>query len=445
MKRTAYFVNCCRGGVVDEPALTRALQEGWIAGAGIDVFEAEPTDPKNPLLQPPNVVTSPTPPASPRSPPPCRPAWRAGRPPPCSAGVARPRRQPGRLRPPPREGAALAMTGPAADATTWYLFSVNVDTPPALTIDSGEEVTLVVRGAFADVHDIRDVPTPFTPACDGHPLAPIAGPVRVRGAEPGDAVAIDLLEITPHGGRDHGDPPGLRRAAEGVRRAEGPRLPGARRARVVRRPDPDPAQSEPRDRVDDAARRLQALLRRALRRRLRPEGRQGRQPGPPAGHGPGRARVLRRPARGDQRRDRHRDGRRVHLDGAGADHAPQGPGGRAPDHRGGPHRPGARLRARRSRRRPRTRPARPSTSSPAARGWTRRRRTCSSRSSASSASARRRGRSWRRGSSSRSRRSPPRAGRRPGETPRAGGRPESASAARPAGRRETPRAGARPR
>jgi amidase len=59
-------------------------------------------------------------------------------------------------------------------------------------------VTLVVRGAFADVRDIRDVPTPFTPACDGHPLAPIAGPVHVRGAEPGDAVAIDLLEITPH-------------------------------------------------------------------------------------------------------------------------------------------------------------------------------------------------------------------------------------------------------
>ena len=43
------------------------------------------------------------------------------------------------------------------------------------------------------------MPTPFTPACDGHPLAPIAGPVRVRGAEPGDAVVVELLEITPHG------------------------------------------------------------------------------------------------------------------------------------------------------------------------------------------------------------------------------------------------------
>jgi len=81
-----------------------------------------------------------------------------------------------------------------------YLFSVSPSTPPVMTIDPGEEVTLDVRGAFADVADIRDVPTPFTPACDGHPLAPIAGPVAVRGAEPGDAITVELLEITPHDG-----------------------------------------------------------------------------------------------------------------------------------------------------------------------------------------------------------------------------------------------------
>ncbi|HXG16692.1 MAG TPA: acetamidase/formamidase family protein [Calidithermus sp.] len=81
----------------------------------------------------------------------------------------------------------------------WYLFDVNPGTPPAFEIDSGEVLTLEVRGAFADVPDVREVPTPFTPACDGHPLAPIAGPVKVRGAEPGDGVVIDLLEITPHG------------------------------------------------------------------------------------------------------------------------------------------------------------------------------------------------------------------------------------------------------
>jgi hypothetical protein len=44
-----------------------------------------------------------------------------------------------------------------------------------MTVDSGEEFTVEVRGAFDDVEDISAVPTPFTPACDGHPLAPILG------------------------------------------------------------------------------------------------------------------------------------------------------------------------------------------------------------------------------------------------------------------------------
>jgi phosphoglycerate dehydrogenase-like enzyme len=59
MKKTAFFVNCCRGGVHDEKALYRALKEGWIAGAGLDVFEQEPTDPKNPLFSLPNFIASP--------------------------------------------------------------------------------------------------------------------------------------------------------------------------------------------------------------------------------------------------------------------------------------------------------------------------------------------------------------------------------------------------
>lgn len=79
-----------------------------------------------------------------------------------------------------------------------YLFSVNPDTPPVETIEPGEEVSLVVRGAFADVEDIRDIPTPFTPACDGHPLAPVSGPIAVKGAEPGDAVLIDILKMEVH-------------------------------------------------------------------------------------------------------------------------------------------------------------------------------------------------------------------------------------------------------
>ena len=42
MRRTAYLVNVARGRVVDEQALVRALQDGWIAGAGLDVTEDEP-------------------------------------------------------------------------------------------------------------------------------------------------------------------------------------------------------------------------------------------------------------------------------------------------------------------------------------------------------------------------------------------------------------------
>ena len=77
-----------------------------------------------------------------------------------------------------------------------YLFSVNTHTPPTMAVDSGEEFTVEVRGAFDDVDDIRAVPTPFTPACDGHPLAaPITGPIAVRGAKPGDVVAIDLIPV----------------------------------------------------------------------------------------------------------------------------------------------------------------------------------------------------------------------------------------------------------
>jgi len=59
MKPTAYLVNTSRGPVIDQAVLTRALRERWIAGAGLDVFEKEPIDPNDPLINLENVVLTP--------------------------------------------------------------------------------------------------------------------------------------------------------------------------------------------------------------------------------------------------------------------------------------------------------------------------------------------------------------------------------------------------
>lgn len=59
MKKTAVFINTCRGPVHNEADLITALENGEIAGAGLDVLEQEPTDPNNPLLKMANAVVTP--------------------------------------------------------------------------------------------------------------------------------------------------------------------------------------------------------------------------------------------------------------------------------------------------------------------------------------------------------------------------------------------------
>jgi D-3-phosphoglycerate dehydrogenase len=56
MKKTAIFINTGRGRTVDESALIKALREGWIGGAGLDVLETEPPTPTNSLLKMENVI-----------------------------------------------------------------------------------------------------------------------------------------------------------------------------------------------------------------------------------------------------------------------------------------------------------------------------------------------------------------------------------------------------
>jgi len=59
MKPAAVLINECRGPIIDEAALIRALREGKIAAAGLDVLEEEPTSVDNPLLEMENVVVTP--------------------------------------------------------------------------------------------------------------------------------------------------------------------------------------------------------------------------------------------------------------------------------------------------------------------------------------------------------------------------------------------------
>jgi D-3-phosphoglycerate dehydrogenase len=59
MKPTAFLVNTARAGLVDQDALAQALREGWIAGAGIDVFDPERLPPDHPLLAEESLIPTP--------------------------------------------------------------------------------------------------------------------------------------------------------------------------------------------------------------------------------------------------------------------------------------------------------------------------------------------------------------------------------------------------
>jgi D-2-hydroxyacid dehydrogenase (NADP+) len=59
MKSTAYIINIARGGIIDEAALVKALEEKRIAGAGLDVTEREPLPAESRLWDFPNVILSP--------------------------------------------------------------------------------------------------------------------------------------------------------------------------------------------------------------------------------------------------------------------------------------------------------------------------------------------------------------------------------------------------
>jgi D-3-phosphoglycerate dehydrogenase len=59
MKPTSYLVNTSRGPLIDEAALVRALREGWIAGAALDVTVTEPLPVSHPLLSMDNVILTP--------------------------------------------------------------------------------------------------------------------------------------------------------------------------------------------------------------------------------------------------------------------------------------------------------------------------------------------------------------------------------------------------
>ena len=67
---------------------------------------------------------------------------------------------------------------------------MNQFTPPTEAIAPGETIQLEVKGAFLEIDDTRNVLRPFIPESEGNPQIPIAGPMKIQEAEPGDSVVI---------------------------------------------------------------------------------------------------------------------------------------------------------------------------------------------------------------------------------------------------------------
>jgi D-2-hydroxyacid dehydrogenase (NADP+) len=59
MKKSAYIVNIARGKIIQSPAIIKALHEGWIAGAGLDVTDPEPLSTEDPMYDAPNLIITP--------------------------------------------------------------------------------------------------------------------------------------------------------------------------------------------------------------------------------------------------------------------------------------------------------------------------------------------------------------------------------------------------
>jgi phosphoglycerate dehydrogenase-like enzyme len=59
MRPSSYLINTARGALIDHQALCRALKEGWIAGAALDIYDAEPIDLSHSLLQLDNITFTP--------------------------------------------------------------------------------------------------------------------------------------------------------------------------------------------------------------------------------------------------------------------------------------------------------------------------------------------------------------------------------------------------